>query len=325
MKTTSFLYGVLISIILLSFQISCKKERIISVPILKALVVTDITLNSAKSGGEITSDGGSPVIERGVCWSTSQNPTVLNSKTSDGSGIGSFISKLSGLKPNTTYYLRPFATNIPGTAYGNEITFKSLETGIGTVTDVDGNIYNTITIGSQVWMVENLKTTKYNDGTAIPNNSDWQMLETPAYCWYNDDIANKIAYGALYNWYVVNTGKLCPEGWHVPSDAEWTILSHFLGKEDIAGGKLKEAGNTHWLSPNIGANDEIGFNAVGGGYRDSNGKFVNFLSKCHFWSNTKTSVSGNTIWDRNLTYNSTYINAGSMPVKYGCSVRCIMD
>jgi uncharacterized protein (TIGR02145 family) len=141
------------------------------------------------------------------------------------------------------------------------------------VSDIDGNTYNVVIIGTQVWMAEALKTTKYNDGTPIPlvtDNTAWTNLTTPGYCWYNNDSATYApTYGALYNWYTVNTGNLCPTGWHVPFDYEWTILITYLGGEDIAGGKLKEAGTTHWLSPNTGATNESGFTALPNGYRSA--------------------------------------------------------
>ena len=134
------------------------------------------------------------------------------------------------------------------------------------IADIDGNIYNTVIIGTQVWMKENLKATKLNDGTNIlleTDNATWISLTDPAYCWYNNDASSyKNTYGALYNWFTVETGKLCPTGWHVPSDAEWFTLIDFLGGESVAGGKLKEIGNTHWNSPNTGATDEYGFTAI---------------------------------------------------------------
>ena len=139
-----------------------------------------------------------------------------------------------------------------------------------TVTDIDGNVYKTITIGAQVWMKENLKVTKLNDGTAIElviNDDDWGISTSPGYCWYDNDVNNKNLYGGLYNGYCVITGKLCPTGWHVPTDSEWTELSDYLGGDDVAGGKMKETGTTHWLSPNTDANNESGFTGLPGGYR----------------------------------------------------------
>ena len=140
-----------------------------------------------------------------------------------------------------------------------------------TVTDRDGNSYNTVTIGSQTWMTENLRVTRLNDNTPIQlvtSNSSWASMTTPAYCWYNnDEAANKNIYGGLYNWYAVNTGKLCPSGWHVPSHQEFTVLRDYLGGATAAGGKLKEVGLTHWKSPNTGATDSSGFTAVPSGTR----------------------------------------------------------
>jgi uncharacterized protein (TIGR02145 family) len=137
-----------------------------------------------------------------------------------------------------------------------------------TAKDVDGNVYNTVTIGAQVWMAENLRTTKYNDGTSIPlvtDSTKWSDLSTPAHCWYNNDKASyKATYGALYNWYTVATDNLCPTGWHVPTTAEWQILKDYLGSS-VDGGKLKESGTTHWKSPNKGATNESGFTALPGG------------------------------------------------------------
>ena len=141
----------------------------------------------------------------------------------------------------------------------------------GTVTDVDGNVYNTVTIGTQCWLQENLKTTKYKDGTSIPlvtDNSAWGSLSTPGYCWYNNDDTYKNTYGALYNYYTVLTNNLCPSGWHVATEREWSTLVTYLGGASIAGGKLKESGTTHWVTPNTGANNETGFIALPGGRRE---------------------------------------------------------
>ena len=226
----------------------------------------DITYISATLGGTITNDGNTEIIERGVCYGISQNPIITNSKVTAAVGSGSFSVSVTGLSSTTTYYSRAYATNNLGTAYGNEVSFKTLE---APVTDLMGmftirNHWHTGLDG------RNLKTTKYNDGTSIPNvtnDTSWSNLTTGAYCWYNNDVSYKNPYGALYNWYAVNTGKLAPKGWHVPSDAEWTTLITYLGGESIAGGKLKEAGTTHWLSPNTEATNSTGFSALPGGRR----------------------------------------------------------
>ena len=140
------------------------------------------------------------------------------------------------------------------------------------IKDADGNVYTSVTIGTQVWMVENLKTTKFNDGNQITNSTDnnaWYSLTNSLYCWYNNDIANKNPYGALYNYAAVASGKLCPTGWHVPSDTEINTLVSFLGGASVAGGKLKESGTTHWQSPNTSATNEYGFTALPVGKRET--------------------------------------------------------
>jgi hypothetical protein len=172
--------------------------------------ITGITTTSALSGGNIISDGGDEVTTRGVCWSTSANPTTADQRTSDGNGPGSFVSSLAQLIPDTYYTLRAYATNSAGTGYGNEQTFVTLKIPTGTVNDIDGNIYKTVAIGTQTWMAENLKTTKYNDNTSIPDvpdNSDWIKLSSSAYCWYSNDSSTYKSTGA-YNWYNVH-GKIC--------------------------------------------------------------------------------------------------------------------
>jgi uncharacterized protein (TIGR02145 family) len=196
-----------------------------------------------------------------------------------------------------------------------------------TVTDIDGNVYHPITIGTQVWLVENLKTTRYNDGTPIPLVTDstaWSNLTTPGYCWYNNDAANKNTYGALYNWFTVNTGILAPTGWHVPTDTEWTTLTTYLGGESIAGGKLKETGSTHWRSPNAGATNESGFTALPGGHRDINGAFSAIGDDGYWWSVTEYGSTGK-VWYRNMNYNYAGVVRVSNNKINGHSVRCVKD
>ncbi len=198
----------------------------------------------------------------------------------------------------------------------------------GTMTDQEGNVYKTVTIGTQTWMAENLRTTIYNDGTVIPNetdNDEWEVLVDGAFCNYNNttNIDTIATYGRLYNWYAVNTGKLAPKGWHVPTDAEWRKLTNYLGGEDVAGGKLKEIGTTHWNSANTGATNETGFTALPGGGCDNDGAFYLFGSYGSWWSATE----GNDIfaWTRNMhyTYSDVYRCVNYKGV--GISVRCVRD
>jgi len=203
----------------------------------------------------------------------------------------------------------------------------------GTLTDQDNNTYRTITIGTQTWMAENLRTTKYNDGTVIPNlasNSDWSETTAGAYCNYNnnsneDSIAT---YGRIYNWKAVNTGRLAPVGWHVPTDADWRTLVNYLGGESVAGGKLKESGTTHWLIPNTGANNSSGFTALPGGTRCFWGSDSLFTARnwgCIYWGSNYLNGS---VWVKMLVYDhgNAYDHAvNTFNDNYGFSVRCVKD
>lgn len=195
------------------------------------------------------------------------------------------------------------------------------------VIDQDGNNYKTITIGSQIWMAENLRTTKYNDGTAIPLVTDkraWRILATPAYCWYNNDTTYKNLYGALYNGYAVSTNKLCPEGWHISADAEWTTLIQILEGEKIAGGKLKESGIIHWGEPNFGATNESGFTALPGGTRYTNGLFFTLRKIGYWWTFTGLNVYYNG-WYRSMSSTNRAVTRNYTDFTNGFSVRCIKD
>jgi uncharacterized protein (TIGR02145 family) len=182
--------------------------------------------------------------------------------------------------------------------------------------------------GTQTWMAENLRTTKYNDGADIPNvidTDEWGDLITGAYCNYNntsneDTIAT---YGRLYNWYVVNTGKLCPTGWHVPTDAEWTSLTDYLGGTGFAGGKLKETGSSHWNSPNTGATNETGFTALPGGLRNILGAFTYIGTIGIWWSATESSTEY--ALGRAISYTSAEVFWNGFVKELGYSVRCVKD
>jgi len=286
-----------------------------------------VSLTSAGSGGEISNDGGVPVTERGVCWNTSGSPTISDSHSSDGTGSGFFSSTLTELTISTTYYVKAYAINSIGTGYGNELSFTQMEP----VADNDGNIYSIVTIGPQVWMGENLKTKTYNDGITIPivsSGIEWANMSTPAYCWYsNNEQTYKATYGALYNWYAVSTGKLCPAGWHVPTDAEYTTLITYLGGDKIAGGKLKEAGTAHWATPNTGATNGTSFSALPGGGRynlySEGGAFSDIGYYNYLWSATE-NTSGNA-WSRDISYILNNVKKAEYSKKDGGSVRCIRN
>jgi uncharacterized protein (TIGR02145 family) len=199
------------------------------------------------------------------------------------------------------------------------------------ITDIEGNSYKTVTIGTQTWMAENLKVSKYSDGTTIPNitdNTQWQNNTTGAWAYYNNDAANNAKYGKLYNWYAVSktsngNKNVCPTGWHVPSDAEWSILTDFLGGDSIAGGKLKEVGTANWNSPNTGATNTSLFTGLPGGSRGDDGYYGTIGNLGNWWSSTETNA-GNA-WGRNLT--NFHGNAFSFNFfkGIGLSVRCLRD
>jgi uncharacterized protein (TIGR02145 family) len=193
-----------------------------------------------------------------------------------------------------------------------------------TITDIDGNIYNTVTIGTQCWMVENLKTSKYNDGTTIPtdlSDTAWENTTRGAYAIYENIASNNTTYGKLYNWYAVNTRKLCPEGWHIPTDAEWNTLNAFLGGQSIAGGKMKSI--TGWTSPNTGATNSSGFTGLPGGLRSYFGGFSGIGDLGVWWSSTEGIPTS--VWFRGLQYNDDNLGRGGGSKKNGLSCRCLRD
>lgn len=395
----------------------------ITKPTVTTSSITDITINSASGGGNVTSDGGSAVTMRGVCWSTAENPTLADTKTENGAASGTFTSSLTTLVSGTNYHVRAYATNAAGTAYGNDVSFTTLKlpdattgsaSSIGsasatlngtvnangssttvtfeygettsygtevtadqspvegntvtavsksisgltpsttyhyrvkavsaagtdygddmtfatpadplTVSDFDGNVYNIITIGTQEWMQKNLLVTHYNNGDAIPvvtDNAAWSGLTNGAYCWYNDDETTyKNTYGALYNYYTTNDVRnVCPDGWHIPTDAEWTSLTDLLGGEFVAGGKLKEIGITHWQSPNTDATNETGFSALPGGNRDSYGTYFSNGNNGFWWSTTEIDFDG--AYYRIMQYNSKSVGRWDFSKKGGFSIRCL--
>lgn len=246
-------------------------------PTLTTTVATGITTNSAVSGGTITADGGGTITAKGVVWSTTQNPTIaLTTKTIDGLNTGTYTSNITNLSPNTTYYIRAYAINSAGTVYGNEISFVTPKL---TVTDADGNVYQTIQIGTQLWMSENLKSTKFCNGDPIPfNNSTtfWNDDEktTPAYnSYFFRGIKNYTYNGNT----AIDSRNPCPCGWRVPNNNDWAILSNFLendwitnqfgGYSRTAGQKLKSIGNIEdgtglWYKSNYPGTNASGFNAL---------------------------------------------------------------
>lgn len=300
---------------------SCKKNDDNGFPALSTSEVMKIAQTKATSGGTITYDGGFVITARGVCWSLGGNPTIADNKTSDGPGAGSFSSELTGLMAGMTYYVRAYATNSQGTGYGSTMVFQTIG---NTFTDArDGNVYKIVTIGNQLWMAENLKylpevfdhftaseTTPYY---YVYGYSGTNVIEAKA-------TANYGTYGVLYNWEAANTA--CPVGWNLPGDAEWIELSDYLGGESIAGGKLKEAGTTHWVTPNTGATNETGFTALPAGLRAING-FGNIGNYGYWWSSNEYSSTH--AWIQSIGYDQAIFGSYYFMKELGFSVRCVRD
>jgi uncharacterized protein (TIGR02145 family) len=303
--------------------------------------VTAVTTTSAMSGGNISSDGGSPVTARGICWGKAPGPDINGSHSSDGSGTGSFPHSITELVENTGYYVRAYAINSVGIVYGNELFFKTQQ--VKTVADIEGNIYQYMTIGTQIWMTENLRTTKYRNGDPIPTglgDAAWTATVSGAYTVYNNDNSNDDIFGKLYNWYAVTDSRhICPAGWHEPSDAEWKTLETYLttngygfggSGNDIAKSMSATYGwGDSGLSGSVGndqtSNNSSGFSALPGGFRHYEG-FFDYVKYIGFWWTSSGSESGSDYaWSRYLQNNSTGLNSIQYDKNKGLSVRCIKD
>jgi uncharacterized protein (TIGR02145 family) len=289
--------------------------------VLTTTAVSAIGLTTATTGGNITDDGTGTITERGVCWSTTANPTISGSRTSDGTGMGTFTSNLTGLTEDMTYYVRAYATNSAGTTYGNEFVFHT------DLQDRENNTYDAVLIGAQVWMADNLRTTTFSNGDAIPTTlADITAAVDPVYQWaYGNDNNNVATYGLLYTWFVASDARnVCPNGWHVPTDAQLEMMKTYLGGEAVAGGKLKETGTSHWNTPNTGATNETGFTAVPGGYRFPDGPFASMGVSSYFWSATDNPDPA-LVWGQGLRDINTVMLRGGYPPADGASIRCLKN
>jgi uncharacterized protein (TIGR02145 family) len=305
------------------FSISCKDREWEFQATVSTNEITVFSDVAAVVGGTLINEGHSVVSETGVCYSQVPNPDLDENRVNLSGGLSEFSGKIESLEQGTTYYVRAYAINSKGVSYGEEVSFRTDPP----LTDADGNEYKTVIIGEQIWMAENLKTTKYNDGTSIPLITDgttWSTYNDGAYCYFANDTNNQIIYGNLYNWYaVVDNRKLCPSGWHVPTMNDVNNLRTYLGGESIAGGKLKEVGTTHWMSPNTGATNESGFTALPSGNRNYFGNFDGTLQgSTAFWTTHDLNTFGGVFVL--VSGNAEMITRGWGKLS-GLPVRCIKD
>jgi len=277
--------------------------------------------------GSVSGNGGEHLTSRGFCIDTLENPG-MNSKVMTVIGDeGSFQSTIDNLLPGHHYYYRAFATNSAGTSFGD---IREFMTYLGKVQDLSGNIYNKIRIGSQVWMKENLQTRKYNDGTEIKLvelATDWGLTSDPAYCFYDNN--ERVGFGALYNWYCVNSGKLCPSGWHIPTPEEWDIMSSFLGGESVAGGKMRDESSLYWQ--NAGPSDNMmHFTALPGGFRyrypgDYNANFYGLNHLTLWWTSSSLPADTTTAMCKEIKSEDSNLYTTYCSKIWAFSIRCISD
>ncbi len=291
----------------------------------------DATKTSAVIETGVSFEGSFPVTVCGVCWSTADNPTINDPHTDDGTGSGAFTSTITGLAPNTLYYVKPYATSKAGTGYGDLIYVK---TKADEVTDIDGNVYSTIIAGNMEWMAENLKTTRLSDGTDIPLVTDaleWSRLSSPGYCLTSN---SKVTYGVLYNWYAIKTGKLCPDGWHTASHNNWYSLVYPFDKNlqanmesKSAGCDLAKPGITQFSGCTSVAPNKSGFSAIAGGWRFQSGEFSNDGKSSRFWLPEDQYPGSDFAF---YIYLSCGCSSKQVSLKadnrgYGYSVRCVKN
>ncbi len=353
MRTMNYLKQVLLFSIFL-FAMSCEKDEDKNEKaILSTGAATQVGTTTATLNATITSNGGSTITKRGFYWATHNNPGSGDTETVVSGTTPTFTSALSDLQPVTTYYYRAFATNSVGTAVGNVQSFTTTEM---TVTDIDGNTYQTVQIGDQWWMAENLKVTKYANGTSIAHitdDSEWAALgdnnSDKAYCFYNNDAG--LGYGALYTFAAATNGTphsgshvqgVCPDGWHLPSHSEWAQLEDYLIANGYnydgttTGNKIGKAlaSQTGWDSSNeVGAvgnspdaNNSSGFNALPGGNRYDGGSFYYAGSDGHWWSSTQYDSRSRYAYYCRMRADYSFFDLTTYGYKStGVSVRCVRD
>ena len=291
-------------------------------PTVSMIGLSEISPNSIRFSAQVLSDGGGHITSKGIVYGTQILPTLLDQSVINGTEAGAFEGIITSLLPNTRYYFRAFATNEQGTRYSNQL----LENTTSLVSDVDGNIYQSVKIGTQIWLKKNLMVTKYQNSDSIIEvipNGLWQNLLIGGWANINNTASNNEAYGKLYNWFAVtDERKLCPLGWKIPSDNDWTVLTSYLGGLDVAGGKLKSTGITYWQIPNAWANNLSFFTGLPSGYRDELGVFFGIGYYGLWWSSTSNGAEA---WSRYVYNEFNYSTKETLGKNYGLSVRCLIE
>ena len=289
-------------------------------PVSSTEYAVDVTSTEAVISGRLIYNGGEPITEIGMCYGTNETPSLSDNVLVYTGSDSIFSFPLTGLSPKTTYYFCTYATNSKGTSYGNVRMFNTIEMGIS---DVDGNSYDVVQLGNQVWFASNLSVTKYNNLQDIPHLTDsveWSQTTSPAWCYYKNNSSYGEGYGVLYNWYAANSDNLCPTGWRVPTDADWEELEDFLGRD--AGNKLKLVDDKYWISVN-GFTNESNFSAVGSGYRMPNGEFRGIRRDAEWWTSDDTEGSYEYLWE--VTTSSSGMSRLTADKNRGVSIRCMRN
>jgi uncharacterized protein (TIGR02145 family) len=323
----SYFIRFILFVIIISLAFSCDKDKLLREAKVITGTISEIMPTSAKASGEIV-DLGQGISDHGHCWDLDSFPTVADSKTSLGivDTTGIFTSDLQNLRPSKSYHVRAYVKSGNGHVYGDDVIFTTAPL---TLNDVDGNTYLAITIGYQVWMAENLKTTRYSNGdligTTTPATLDISGESTPKYQWaYDGNESNVATYGRLYTWYAVTDPRnICPTGWHVPTYFEWIVLGDRLGWAS-GGGKLKESGTTHWQNPNTSATNYSGFTALPGGFRyETQFGYMGYYG--YWWTATEYENDPLKAIDFILCYNESNLFENQHPKNWSFSVRCLKD
>lgn len=276
--------------------------------------------------GSIGDNGGSEILSSGICWATSNTPTINDSKVEKLSS-STFNVTITGLNAGSNYYIRAYATNEKGTGYGDAVAISSpVADGVeGSVTDADGNSYKTVTMRGKEWMAENLKTTKLSDGTPIKMETmTWDGATTPFYTYYDHDKSKyEDPYGAIYNYYCVETEKLCPTGWHVSTTKEWEDMVYHWGGQSEAAAALKEKGTAHFRVTQPTVTNESKLTLLPGG-RYMGGRFDALSDFAIYWKKSDTQANGGKETAKILG-NGIGVGKEDPKKHHGFSVRCVKD